>query len=318
MPDAGLAIGSALLLAFGGLMRYQGVRTYHGVEMVREMETLPIPTIYDALLKAKGPRPSMYVALEGVTACRYPVGSGLYTAADKRVAARCEETFVVERVEKTTIEGSSTSVIEETLVDRAIHKHGPLEISDSAIYANSRTVRDVLRNLVRARRYYRLCPVEGEVDVCKVVVDDECYDLQSMLVCTHSGRFKPAAGSTIIINNEREFGNRTQRTLVGHRTIHRTLPLGKTIYALGKITLDKDTGQLTLRRSRGWRKPFVFRYGTPDDALREIQAQKSCLDISSFLCFGVGALTGILGLLGYDTATRNHGDLLDPNAVNLE
>mmetsp|Transcript_4523 Transcript_4523/g.9082 ORF Transcript_4523/g.9082 Transcript_4523/m.9082 type:complete len:283 (-) Transcript_4523:218-1066(-) len=184
----------------------------------------------------------------------------------------------------------------ETCVDRNVHRKGPLEVSDSATYANSTLVRELLaclRNISLARKRCNLTTLEGDADACKVKVDDECYSIHNLLIDSHRGRFKPShsTGTNVLVNTQNYSVNRKERTLLGHRTVHRNLPLGKTIYALGRVTLDKDTGELILRRTRSWTEPFMFRYGTPEDALREMQEQKSCTDTSSVVFFGMGTLT---------------------------
>mmetsp|Transcript_30325 Transcript_30325/g.73826 ORF Transcript_30325/g.73826 Transcript_30325/m.73826 type:complete len:312 (+) Transcript_30325:96-1031(+) len=86
-----------------------------------------------------------------------------------------------------------------------------------------------------------------------------CFDIGGDIdiFLQDSTKFTPSNGASVNVNIGN--GNQTTRTLLGHRAYFHIIPLGERVYAWGKITLDKNTGELMLARTSDGPLPFFLR-----------------------------------------------------------
>eukprot|EP00467_Chlorarachnion_reptans_P021185 CAMPEP_0114537608 /NCGR_PEP_ID=MMETSP0109-20121206/29672_1 /TAXON_ID=29199 /ORGANISM="Chlorarachnion reptans, Strain CCCM449" /LENGTH=165 /DNA_ID=CAMNT_0001721515 /DNA_START=132 /DNA_END=629 /DNA_ORIENTATION=- len=102
---------------------------------------------------------------------------------------------------------------------------------------------------------------------CKTVlsVDQSSVNIKDLMEKKRTS-FKPPTAINVNVNvNTDGHAAYPKRTLEGYRVVDREVPFGKPVYCLGKVTLDKSNNKMVL--SRDTSKPFIFQYGSEEDAL---------------------------------------------------
>jgi len=146
--------------------------------------------------------------------------------------------------------------------------------------------------LSRTKHKRELAEIVAEYELKKrcqtsAEVDPKSFSIEGLMV-TAGSKFVPGSNTAITVNVHNGT-NPYPRTIVeGYKYVHKVVPIGKKMYCLGRLSLDKKSGQLTFGREP--MKPFVLQYGTEEEILTNLVAQQRWMQYGSTGCLLAGTV----------------------------
>jgi len=88
---------------------------------------------------------------------------------------------------------------------------------------------------------------------------------------------------------------RTYSEVEGYITENSVVPMGKRIYCLGRVTLDKQSKKLTFGREPT--RPFILQYGTEEELIDSFESTQAFMKYGSYFFAATGGACLVGGML---------------------
>ncbi|GAB5370372.1 hypothetical protein AAMO2058_001487100 [Amorphochlora amoebiformis] len=305
-----LGIG-AVFMSVGGLLHFSRKGVFQKQRMMKYMDTTTLGDAARELWEAEGLRPSKYVEFYGYTDCKKPVER---RGTSEKVVAHLETTYRKER-----------EVTKHSRTEQPITHHSEKQVASSLREGDGLLFRDVNAQafdvatqkikeeieqrrkelsgfgsvLSRSKYLNEIKDMEWELSMrskCNTTTktDPKHVSIRDLMVDDGSTFEKPEANVVVTVNSNNDNNKAApQITVEGYRTVHMKVPLGKQVYCLGKLTLDKVSCELTFGRDPD--KPFVVQYGTEQDVLERYEMSHRIFTAGMYTSLALGSACIVSG-----------------------
>jgi len=276
-------------LAFGmaGLLYYSKKKKQKVINTMRFTPTDSIPEAAMQLHLTPGDNPSKFIEIYGTTNCNDPV-SYIGGGNRRQAVAHLQQKYRKWREVSYNQERKKWETRHYTTkVHEDLQQTGDLLVDDIKSQKWADRIRELEEHinqkraemeyfssmLSRSKRQKELDAWMDELELLRdchtsMRVDPSSFNIRDLMLPSGS-KFEPASQVNINVNvNSTVAPGETpskRASTEGYENKESVVPVGRRVYCLGRLTLDKETNSLTLDREP--KKPFVLQYGTEEEII---------------------------------------------------